>query len=149
MNHTKRNVKKLMNLDSIIKERLNDEITVMKELYLELMEGLKRVRDSISQADLSGSDEKNLESIKNTIGGFIDELAPLEQLDERFKDIKKHSIDLKNKLKTLRDSLNVYGTTKKALIDFDNNILYEFKTTIQRDFKEDIDYNKRIEKMLI
>ncbi len=148
MDHTKRNVKKLMNLDSIIKERLDDEITVIKDLYLELIEGLKRIRGSISQADLSESSEENIVPIQNTISGFINELEPLEELDKRFKDIKKHAVSIKNKLNTLKESLNVYGATKKALIDFDNNILYEFKTTIQRDFKEDIEYNKRIEKML-
>ena len=140
------NVKRLMQIDSLLKKGLSDEVMIMKSIYLELIDGLKQIKESIAPIDFQ--EEKQTAGISRAIDAFIKEMAPLERLNARFYDIKESSQELKEKLQAFKNTLGVYNSAKKAMIDFDNNIVYEFKVTIQRKFEQDIAFNKKVEDSL-
>jgi len=140
------NVKRLMQIDSLLKKGLSDEVMIMKSIYLELIDGLKQIKESI--APINFEEEKEADTIKRAIDAFIKELIPLEGLDARFFDIKESAQALKAKLETYKNTLGIYNSSEKAMIDFDNNIVFEFKVTIQRKFEQDIEFNKKVENSL-
>ena len=143
---------RLMKIDELIKGGLEDEIQAMKAIYGELAEGLKKIKGTLGQTTFDKIGEGNAEEIlkpaQEAIEAFSDELSPLDSLDNRFASIKEHAITLKQKLEEFKNTLSVYGSSEKAMIDFNNHVLYQFKVTIERDFEQDIDFNKRIEEQL-
>ncbi len=145
-------VKKLIKIDAILKQGLEDEVAAMKEIYVELTSGLKQMKEIISQINFDQIKEESAEAVlnpaKQAIDSFIVELSPLEELDARFNNVKEHTTALKKSLEGFKNTLAVYGSSEKAVIDFDSNVVYAFKTTILRDFQQDIDFNKRIEEAL-
>lgn len=136
--------KKLMKIDEIIKQKLEDENEVMKKVYEEIVLGLKQLREFISQLDINqGFDEAN-----KMIASFIEDLSPLLELGSRFENLSEHAKFLGDKLNEFSKSLTVYGTAEKATMDFNNNIVYQFKVVLLRDLSHDIEFNKKIEEML-
>ena len=146
------NVKKLMKIDDLIKGRLKDEIEVMKDISIELLRGLKSIKDVIAKTNFRNLTKESsgeiLGDARREVDSFVSHLSALEKLDERFEVIKRHAEFLKTNLEEFKDTLDVYGDSKKAVIDFENNVLYQLKVTVLRDFEEDIDFNKRVEKAL-
>ena len=146
------NAGKLMDLDAKIKADLEDEVAAMKEMYIELVNGLKNIRQSLSQTEFDKIGQKDAEEVlsnsKQAMASFNSELDQLTSLDARFAKIKKHAKEIKSMIENLKNTLNVYASSEKAVTDFDNNIIYLFKTKLGRDFEQDSDFNKRVEKAL-
>ncbi|MBR9692113.1 hypothetical protein GOV06_05000 [Candidatus Woesearchaeota archaeon] len=146
------NVKRLVKIDELIKRGLGDEVIIIKSIYLELADNLKQVKELISQVrfeDITkNSSEKILKPSRDAINSFISGLAPLERLEGRFYNISEQAVSMKKKLEEMKNTLGVYGSAKKAAIDFENNIIYEFKVTIQREFEQDIEFNKKLDSEL-
>ena len=148
----KKNVEKLVKIDDAIKEDVKSEIEVINEINAELADGLKRLKDMIALTRFKELTRYNAEEIlgssKEAISAFISKINLLERLNGRFSRAKEHARVLRNRLATIRDTLNVYNSAEKAVIDFENDIMYEFEVTVKRDFEENIEFNKRIEKDL-
>ena len=147
------NVEKLIKIDEMIAKGLEDEIVSIKEIYIELINGLRRLKDIISKTRFEGVAKESLGEMlapaRKEMGSFLADIAQLEKLaGRRFAKIRKHTNFLRKELEKLKDTLDVYGSAEKAATDFENNIIYEFKVTIQKDFEEDIEFNKRIEEAL-
>ncbi|MEE9525479.1 MAG: hypothetical protein V3V78_02625, partial [Candidatus Woesearchaeota archaeon] len=96
------NVKRLMQIDSLLKKGLADEVVIMKSIYLELIEGLKQIKGAIAPVDFTT--KEGVEHIKNAIDAFVPELAPLEKLDARFHNIKENAAALKIKLENFKNT---------------------------------------------
>ena len=145
-------VERLMKIDELVKEGLEDEVAVMKDISIELMNGLKGIRDVVSQTNFRNLTKESsgeiLGNARRAIDSFVASLSALEGLDDRFEPIKRHSEFLRVNLEEFKNTLDVYGNSKKAVVDFENNVLYQFKITVLRDFEEDIGFNKRVEKAL-
>ena len=139
---------RLMKLDELIKGGLEDEIAVMKNIYTQLMEGLKVVKNTVAKTDFHNATDDILNNVRNTIDLFTSELDKLEPLDARFIGIKEHAISLKARLTEFRNTLSTYNSAEKAIIDMNNNVIYDFKVKLVRDFEQDIEFNKRIERAL-
>lgn len=146
------NVNQVVKIDDIIKKGLEDEVNAMKNIYSEIIAGIKELQKIITETkfkEITDAEGKDVvKPAKESINRFIADLAPLENLDARFTKLKEHTALLKNNLEEFKKTLHVYGSGEKAVIDFNNNIAYVFKTTILRDFEQDIDFNKRIEETL-
>lgn len=139
---------RLMKLDELIKGGLEDEIAVMKSIYTQLVEGLKVVKEVVAKTDFHNATDDTLNRVRQTIDLFTAELDKLEPLDARFASIKEHAISLKERLTEFRNTLSTYNSAEKAIIDMNNNVIYDFKVKLVRDFEQDIEFNKKIEKAL-
>ena len=146
------NAEKLMGLDAKIKENLEDEVATMREIYLELIKGIRKIKSVLSQTAFDQIGQRDAEEIladaKEVMTSFNGELAQLDALDARFAKIKRHAQELKKIIETFKNTLNVYATSEKAVIDFDNSVIFLFKTKLARDFEQDADFNKRFENAL-
>jgi len=146
-------VDKLVKIEKVFKKGLDEEIKFLEDIHAEIITGLKQARAVISQTRFESLSDENkdntLDLANQAIVSFSSSLNPLvEQFDGRFLKLQEHVKVLKKALYGLKDTLSVYNSSKKAVIDFDSNIAYEFEVTLLRDLEQHIALNKKIIKEL-